>query len=170
VARLQELQNLLQAESWQVAWTDPSKFHLTLHFLGQTPLRVVDDLQRELSACLHGLRPFETGAEGLGVFPGADNPRVLWAGIRDPHGRLQDLFSRTHRVLSRYRLFPLAQSYTPHVTLGRVGQFKGWDGRRLQALQAEIKALGRFAVEEGVMLENAGGQYRRLFGARLGGL
>ena len=171
--RLEEMQQALRGESWKVSWSPPSQFHLTLHFLGKTPQRVVPDLHRELGACVHALRPFEIPAGGLGVFPDFDNPRILWAGLEDPHGKLQDLFERSRRILARYRLFKLPESYTPHITLGRVRDLQGWDGRRLAGLRADWKRLGRFPVEELVMFKSKtdpeGSVHEEVFRVRLGG-
>ena len=154
-------------------WSRPQDFHLTLHFLGNTPARIVPDLERELGACVHHLRPFELAVGGLGVFPDVDKPRVLWAGVQDRHGQLEALHAKTGRILSRYRLFKLPEIYVPHITLGRVSELKNWDGRRLAALQEDWKRIGPLSVEYGAVMKTimtqSGSQHHELFKIRLGG-
>ena len=134
-ARLTELQSQLLADTWSLKVSDPQDFHLTLHFLGRTPARVVDDLRRELGAVAHARRPFDLRAKGLGAFPGWEDPRILWAGIQDPSGQLAALHQASLRVLNAYRLFKLGDAYTPHITLARVKKISAaWDARRLQVL------------------------------------
>jgi RNA 2',3'-cyclic 3'-phosphodiesterase len=134
-ARLSGLQSQLLADTWSLKFSDPQEFHLTLHFLGQTPIRVLDDLRRELGAVAHARRPFDLRVQGLGAFPSWEDPRILWAGIRDPSGKLADLHQASLRVLNAYRLFKLPDAYTPHITLARVKKISAaWDARRLQVL------------------------------------
>lgn len=147
--RLAELQSYLPADTWSLKLSDPLDFHLTLHFLGQTPGRVIDDLQRELGAVAHARRPFDLQVKGLGAFPNWEAPGILWAGIQDPSGQLASLHQAGLRVLNAYRLFKLEQHYTPHVTLARVKKISAaWDLRRLQALSGWEEALGAYPVEE----------------------
>jgi 2'-5' RNA ligase len=149
VTRLAELQSRLEADTWSLRYSDPLDFHLTLHFLGQTPERVIDDLRRELGAVAHARRPFDLSVKGLGAFPHWDAPGILWAGVHDPSGQLSELHQASLRVLNAYRLFKLNESYTPHITLARVKKISAaWDPRRLQALAEWKEALGVYPVEE----------------------
>ncbi len=147
--RLVTLQSRLDSDTWSLNLADPLDFHLTLHFLGQTPTRVVDDLRRELGAVAHARRPFDLAVKGLGAFPDWEQPRVVWAGVIDPAGKLEELFQASRRVLEAYRLFKLTDHYTAHITLGRVKKISAaWDPRRLQALVEWKEALGTYPVEE----------------------
>ena len=147
--RLLELQSHLEADTWSLRLSDPRDFHLTLHFLGQTPNRVIDDLHRELGAVAHALRPFDLEVTGLGAFENWDDPCVIWAGVHDPAGKLAELFQATRRVLDSYRLFKLAERHAPHITLGRVKKISAaWDPRRLQALMEWKETLGVYPVEK----------------------
>lgn len=147
-SKLLELQSLLEADTWTLKRSDPLDFHLTLHFLGQTPARVFDDLRRELGAVAHARRPFDLAVRGLGAFPHWDAPGILWAGLVDPAGHLGELHHASLRVLNAYRLFKLEERYTPHITLARVKKISAaWDARRLQALDLK-ENLGVYPVEE----------------------
>ena len=119
-ARLEGLQAELAAATWDLDLSLPEDLHLTLHYLGATPERVLDDLKKELGAVCHARRPFDLDCGGLGCFPDEADPRVVWTGIRDPAGRLEELFQASRRVLNAYRLFKLGDAFTPHLSLARV--------------------------------------------------
>jgi 2'-5' RNA ligase len=147
-ARLLELQAALPSPSWELALSPPEDLHLTLHYLGPTPARVTDDLKRELGALAHARRPFDLPVQGLGAFPHDADPRVLWAGVSDPHGRLNGLFEATRRVLNAYRLFKLREELQPHLTLARVRSLRApWSPQPLRALMSATGTLGRLPVE-----------------------
>lgn len=67
-----------------------------------------------------GRAPFELSVRGLGWFPDAARPRVVWLGVeegRAPLGELHAALSRTRPVLG---IAPDRYGYRPHLTLGRV--------------------------------------------------
>ena len=149
LARLSDLQSQLDSDTWTLRLSDPADFHLTLHFLGQTPTRVIDDLHREIGAVVHARRPFDLQVKGLGAFPHWEAPGILWAGVQDPSGKLAELHQASLRVLNSYRLFKLEERYTPHITLARVKKISAaWNTRRLQAIHGWDDALGPYPVEE----------------------
>jgi len=147
-ARLERLQAELAADTWDLAFSRPEDFHLTLHFLGATPERILDDLKKELGAVCHARRPFDLACGGLGCFPDEADPRVLWAGVRDPAGRLEELFQASRRVLNGYRLFQLRGELAPHLSLARVRRLSAaWDPALLRGLAPQWSALGPLPVE-----------------------
>jgi 2'-5' RNA ligase len=148
VDRLQQVQFELAAEAWDLDVCRPEDFHLTLHFLGATPERVLDDLKKELGALCHARRPFDVSCGGLGCFPDELQPRVLWAGIRDPAGKLEELYGAARRVLNGYRLFKLRDEFTPHLSLARVTRLsRAWDPALLRGLAPQWRDLGDFPVD-----------------------
>ena len=156
--RLEGLQEALGAGTWQLTLTPPEDLHLTLHFLGATPLKLVDDLRRELGALCHARRRFDLDCGGLGCFPDEAEPRVVYAGLRDPAGRLAELFQASRRVLNAYRLFKLGEGLQPHVTLARVQRLSAaWDPALLRPLAAGAAALGPYPVERLQLMRARGG-------------
>jgi 2'-5' RNA ligase len=157
--RLAQLQGELSAATWDLALSRADDFHLTLHYLGATPERVLDDLKKELGAVCHARRPFDLACGGLGCFPDDAEPRVVWAGLSDPSGKLQDLFQASRRVLNAYRLFQLRDGLVPHLTLARVRRLSAaWDPALLRGLAPQWAALGNYPVEKLCLMESVGGQ------------
>jgi len=85
----------------QVRWVKPRNIHLTLKFLGDVEEEksrvVVETVKR---AC-RGNMPFEFTVEGVGAFPSARKPRVIWVGVNRSvplaalHERLEQEFKTT---------------------------------------------------------------------------
>jgi 2'-5' RNA ligase len=59
----------------------PEQFHLTLRFLGDTDEGVVDDLKALMARSVEGEDPFRMSFDGVGAFPNAQRPRVIWIGL-----------------------------------------------------------------------------------------
>lgn len=102
-----------------VAWVRPENIHLTLRFLGDTPLARLDRLTSLLDAVAARHRPFNLALGRLGVFPNERRPRVIWVGLTGdpPTAALQKDLDAA--------LLPLGwqqdgKPFSPHLTLGRV--------------------------------------------------
>ncbi|MGH7441155.1 MAG: RNA 2',3'-cyclic phosphodiesterase [bacterium] len=173
--KLGAMAETLQSDAWSLIPVESRDFHLTLHFLGATPARLVDDLKRDLGALCHARRPFDLRAGGLGCFPDDANPRVLWVGVLDRAGKLRELFEAARRVLDGYRLFKLPANFTPHFTVARVERLSAsWDPRLLRGIARQWDDLGAFGIEE-VLLRSSrtgaaqGPRYETLAALDLGG-
>lgn len=98
----------------------PDQIHLTLHFIGEADVALVADALSTVSG-----RPFELGLTGVGKFPPAGKPKVLWVGVRD-NSELLSLHVGIGNALGAAG-FPLeTRPYSPHITLARCGyQIRG---------------------------------------------
>ncbi len=76
-------------EGWRA--TPAERIHLTLKFLGETPLRLVPDLRAALAGAAAPVDPFPVGFGGWIRLPGPRDPRVLAVGVSDPTGTLPRL-------------------------------------------------------------------------------
>ena len=117
--KLEKLQYDLRQHFFGVKWVRKCNFHITLVYIGDTPLEdiyyIVDCIK-----CAHKkiTSPINLTINGLGCFPGIGNPRVLWAGLKSCeilntiHDNIKEcLYSKN--IIQRKRLF------SPHITLGR---------------------------------------------------
>ena len=116
---VRELRPACDEAGHSVRWVHPSKVHLTLRFLGDLPAPLALSLE---DACrsLGALERFSLGYMGLGAFPDAERPRVIWMGISDPDGHVARLHGSLTRILEERGIPAEKRSFTPHVTLGRV--------------------------------------------------
>ena len=78
---LTRLQAELAPEIAGCHWTSTRPFHITLAFLGDVPDSDLNEICQTVTASTVSLDRFEVEVRGLGVFPNASRPRVIWAGV-----------------------------------------------------------------------------------------
>lgn len=102
-----------------VRWTKPQQFHLTLRFLGDIPFQHVAGLQASLRAVCAEIHPLHLLAQGVGFFPNARSPRVIWVGIHDRENRLLTLQQKVESTVQPFTSGPSGDRFAGHITLGR---------------------------------------------------
>ncbi|RPI27520.1 MAG: RNA 2',3'-cyclic phosphodiesterase [Acidobacteria bacterium] len=148
-------------------------FHLTLKFLGNIPEQKVDEIGDALERAVAGVAPLQVSVRGLGVFPGASNPRVVWIGFEHSE-LLKALQERVDRATEAIGFPGEDRPFRPHLTLARLKS-----KANLKALQEYLKesgagaAAGAVPVEEVILfrsdLRPDGARYTRLRSVRLQG-
>ena len=121
-------------------WVDPVGIHLTLAFLGELTDEQLALAIEATEKAAQQATAFSYGLSHLGIFGSPRQPRVVWAGIDEPSGKLQHL----HRVLNReleQRGFEIdTRPFSPHFTLSRIkAPLSADDQQRLQRLLKEIR-------------------------------
>ena len=116
-----------------VRWVRPEGMHLTLKFLGDTPLDKVEEVKVALAQAAAEVRPFTFTMAALGCFPNTRRPRVVWVGLQEVTGalvRLRDVVEAQVAPLG----FPTERRpFKPHLTLGRVQR---------RASKSEVREIG----------------------------
>lgn len=93
----------------------PETLHLTLVFLGDTPLPVLEAVHEAWQALR--LPALEVQVQGFGLFGGA-RPRLCYAALR-PNPALMALQAKVETAARRAGATPEARRFVPHITLGR---------------------------------------------------
>jgi 2'-5' RNA ligase len=101
-------------------WVRPAGIHLTLSFLGEIPAEQVDQIAGALRQACAGHAAFGVSIAGMGCFPNARRPRVVWVGVSEPSGALARLHHDVEQALVPLGFRPEARAFSPHLTLGRV--------------------------------------------------
>lgn len=107
-----------------IRWTPPEQFHLTLNFLGDVPAGRLDELQKAITATCASVPCFDLSAVGLGFFPDAIHPRVIWVGAGDKHHQLAALHHALAAAVSPFVPVRNAETFSGHITLGRFKQIR----------------------------------------------
>lgn len=102
----------------QCSWTRPGNWHVTLKFLGETPLEALPDVHAALSAV--AWEPFALRAGGGGFFPSAKRPRVLWVGVARGAPELRALAGQVDGALAMAGFAPEAREFAAHLTVARI--------------------------------------------------
>jgi len=120
-AAIAALQNRLgpQMPGWR--WVRPESIHLTLRFLGDVPDDIASTGGHGWAQAARAVRTFGIVARGLGCFPAAQRPRVLWIGIQeiDGPGCLASLAAAFERGAQELGFAPEPRPFQPHLTLAR---------------------------------------------------
>lgn len=165
---LVQLQDALHSRaSASVRWVDPQRIHLTLKFLGNITSEQVAQVVSAMTEATAGQSSLSLETTHLGAFPNWQRPRVIWVGLGGEAARLTSLTQRLDELLAAQG-FAREESYTPHLTLGRVrDETHPAERRRLgeKAQQAATTAKSFLAQELSLMrsqLTPQGAIYSRL--------
>ena len=98
-------------------WVRPENLHVTLKFIGHVDPALLDPIRATL-AKLRSDGPVDLRFRGLGFFPNAKRPRVLWAGTVAPPN-LSSLARDIDASLAKLGIPAEERAFTPHLTLAR---------------------------------------------------
>lgn len=110
----------LRPAARDIAWVAPGNLHLTLKFLGEIGEARIESVAAALGEAGLAADPFEARIRGLGAFPSADRPRVVWAGVTEGASEMIALARRVDVALAALGFPRDERPFSPHVTLGRV--------------------------------------------------
>jgi 2'-5' RNA ligase len=173
--RLDEVTQLfkVQLDGIPIRWVPCENIHLTLKFLGdvsESNLEMLTDILN-IEATRHS--SFEVSVGGVGAYPRITNPRVIWVGVEAP----PDLMVLQNGIANELEKLGYAQekrSYSPHLTIGRVGRnVAGNDLRRVSKVieSNKIGFLGVFPIQEVYLyksdLKPSGAVYTKIFATQL---
>jgi 2'-5' RNA ligase len=103
----------------RISWVDPSLFHITLRFLGDTPVGRVGDIAAALREHVERPRISLLRFGRTGSFSSRGNPRVIWVGFEDER-LFAALRMGVDRALEACGIPNEQQGFRAHLTLGRV--------------------------------------------------
>lgn len=113
------VRTLLGGASERLRWVPPENLHLTLKFLGEiTPAQMARVVEATREAA-QGVAPFAITLAGLGAFPTARRPRVVWVGVHEGSERLVALAGVLDRALGRRKFSREARPFQAHLTVAR---------------------------------------------------
>ena len=126
----------------------PETLHLTIRFLGE-----IDEPERigqATAAAATRHEPFELALRGIGAFPDARAPRVVWVGVGDGAAEATALAGDVDRELRTLGIEPERRPYRAHITLGR---FRGRPPRGLRLADPD-RDFGRAPAERLILYES----------------
>jgi RNA 2',3'-cyclic 3'-phosphodiesterase len=154
-----------------VAWVSRDNVHLTLKFLGDVEAARRDAVAGALARAAAGCSCFHLTVRGLGAFPTAARPRVLWAGVDEGAAQAATLARRVDEALVALGFSPEPRVFAAHLTLGRVRAPRA-DPRLAEALAAG-GIFGRQRVDRLALMRSQlsprGARYTELAAAPLAG-
>jgi 2'-5' RNA ligase len=132
-----------------IRWVAPQNVHLTLKFLGDVSPANLARLAGTLKMETASRDMFSMSVGRIGAFPSARRARVIWIGLEAPPA-LETLRRGVEAAAAQMGYVPEERPFSPHLTIGRVGQnASASDLQRIRiALEAtSVGILGTVRVE-----------------------
>ena len=101
-------------------WVTPENLHVTVFFIGNTPIAHIPEIENIIKECVDATSPFELKYSGVELQGRESKPRMVWVRFEKNAG-----FTNLSANLSKY-LEPLGitpsryQEPIPHITLARI--------------------------------------------------
>ncbi|MEK9676409.1 MAG: RNA 2',3'-cyclic phosphodiesterase [Chloroflexota bacterium] len=106
-------------EHERVRWIEQEAMHLTLKFLGDTPIEDVEAIKTSLARVASSSGKFTIKIGRTGCFPSFRDPRICWVGLAGELRRLEQLQGRVEGSMVNLGFKPEDREFRPHVTIGR---------------------------------------------------
>jgi 2'-5' RNA ligase len=157
----------------EVRWVPPANVHLTLQFLGAVPEERVTAVEAALGEAAAESRPLSLSVRGVGGFPNARRPRVLWAGLEGDLAPLAALVAGLGARLGKLGFPPEDRPFSAHLTLGRARDGRGAPGLAGALARAGQAEAAPWRASELVLFEShlspRGPRYEAIARVALGG-
>jgi RNA 2',3'-cyclic 3'-phosphodiesterase len=152
---LRETSSSLIKSRLDVRWVKPENIHLTIVFLGNVSVENLSAMERPIGVTCGRHRPFPISLKGLGCFPNARSPRVLWLGLEGDAERMGRLRDELQAGLVPFGIEAEKRPFRPHLTLGRFNRSPRGD-RELERVLGEHEGLSSpsCTIEELVLFKS----------------
>lgn len=105
-------------------WVPPAGYHVTLKFLGWTRESAIAAISDGLERAALGAQRFTFKTSRLGAFASLDKASVLWAGVEEASGALNQLALAIETAMVDVGYAAEIRSFHPHVTLARLREIR----------------------------------------------
>jgi len=159
---LEELQEQLKLDTTGLRWVRPEQLHLTLAFLGDVQESDIHIVRRAVDESARSITSFELTLQGVGAFPSPARPRVVWAGVGGTGlDTLRRLRLSLVTALGSVGHSPAdSESFTAHITLGRLKEPRGRPPALVEALARRAAwSSGPIAVRDVVVYSSTPGPF-----------
>lgn len=152
---LLEAQTALRAAAPRadVRWVACDQLHLTLKFLGAVADADVPRVSTVLDVVAADAAPIALAAGGLGAFPSARRPRVLWGGLTEGAAALAALAAAIDRAVAPLGFPRETRPFSAHLTIGRVRSPRG-TGPLAAAVSPGVRLFGSWTATAVVLYQS----------------
>lgn len=120
IEKISAFQQELKKLRLDAKWVNPKSIHLTVKFLGETPVSSLKEIEKKIEEIAKRHSSFSVAIDTFGIFPNLRSPRVLWVGSKEgtPEG---DSFAQTlEETLEALGFKKEERPFKPHLTLARL--------------------------------------------------
>jgi 2'-5' RNA ligase len=154
--RIAEVQEQLRAEMRDpgIRWTRPEQFHYTLKFLGEQPVQRAYKAVETAQAIAHSRRPFTLTLGGVGAFPNAQRPNVLWIGATAGQEALISLAQDLDAALAREHFRRETKPPKAHLTLARIKTYDAEIAVSAKLPRVNVGEIGSLEADAMVLMQS----------------
>lgn len=136
----------------QAKWVKLPHYHITLKFLGDTPISLIQPICDKLELLAKDFLPIETRLSQIGAFPNLINPKVIWIGIDEKGKYINTVVEKLNFHLQPLNFSMQNKPYLSHITLARV---KGALNKDLASDITSVKISGdKFCLSQIALMES----------------
>ena len=103
----------------RIAWTEPSNFHITLKFIGDTEDYYINAISLALKNVAETTETFSLETSGFGYFGSKSRPRIVWYGFKN-NEMLINLHKGIEDCMLDVGFEREDREFNAHITLGRI--------------------------------------------------
>lgn len=137
---IEEVSAALGKSPLDVRWVKTGNIHLTVVFLGSVRAEDLTAMERPIDEICSAYEPFSIALNGVGCFPHARSPRVIWAGLEGDIERMARFRDNLQERLVPFGIKEEKRPFRPHLTLGRFNSFRRAD-RELEGFMERYRDL-----------------------------
>lgn len=104
-----------------VRWAMADNIHLTLKFLGDTPISYIEKIKGILNSVTDRFQTMDIQIGDIGTFPSIQKPRIIWVGVQAP-GELSELQKAIDIEIHSLGFARENRPFSAHLTIGRVAK------------------------------------------------
>lgn len=117
ITKTQEI--IKDTDSARINYVNSNNIHLTLKFFGDIDEDKQAQISKIVNESIKNYEEYQLKLVKVGAFRNINNPRVIWAGIKDKDNTTVNLIKELDEKFSKIG-FEKERNYTPHITIGRV--------------------------------------------------
>ena len=140
-----------------VRWVRFDGLHLTVRFLGITPVERLGVVGAAVAAVAAAQPPFGVSIQGAGAFPNVRRPRALWLGVEDGATELAALSRATNAELAAAGWPPDDRPFRAHLTLARSDGVRAGPATAAALIAASAAFRVSFTADRLVLFESRTG-------------
>jgi 2'-5' RNA ligase len=150
----------------RINWATPENWHMTLFFLGDTPVSEIALLEQLIGQSFKGIPAFQTNLRRVGLFPDSRHPKVMWIGLENVEPLL---FSRNRlgKLLQENEINFDNKPLKPHLTIARVKQLTNQVSLTAWFQEYREMNFGAIRIDRIVLFESilkpGGPEYRTVY-------
>ena len=142
---IRHIEELLKKTGIDAKWVKPNDIHLTLKFLGDTPIDKIEPIVQIIQTTAQTSQIFSIELTQLGAYPQIEKPRVIWIGVNRGRDETKKIVLLLKEELEKIGFVKEKRDFDPHVTIGRL--------RSAQNHFALFKAIKEFQINPTITQE-----------------